>query len=481
MRHDPALFAGLANQVKALLNAGDLQPLVLRRTPATLYTEQLDAIARSAGLGLRVLDLDAAEQRIGARFDANGTYLITGGFGGFGLQMANWLVGQGVRHLALVGRNGAATPEAKQAVASLQQAGANVYAAAADIADDLGVQRLLQSIAVGMPPLKGVFHAAAVLDDAAINVLEARKIEAVMQPKALGAWLLHQHTRYLPLDYFVLFSSVGSLVGNPGQAPYVSANAFLDALAQHRSALNLPATAINWGALGQVGMAARSKGVEDYLNRMGFGSFTPSQAIGVLDKILDWKPVNIGAAMMDWQSLRVSYPNWAEAPRNSRLFAATADGGGDLAEQSPLHALRQLEPAERQQVIEDGVLELVSTVLRVNRAKIDTDQSLLSMGMDSLMGIELQGVIERRVGIKISTLELMKGNALAELIVHLTRMAGAPAAAGEAGADGTDEHPHASEDQLFKVVRDLDARLSALSDAEIDKALEEFLSKEEQV
>lgn len=490
MRQHPTLFARLVDDLSAHFFAGSLKPLPVQQIDANEQDSYSDVRLSEQFFGLSVIHFGDPTQRMAAtppasaRFESNATYLITGGFGGFGLQMADWLATQGVRHLVLVGRSGASTPEAQQAVQALCDMGVQVHAAAADIAKDGSIQELLQTIARDMPPLKGIFHAAAVLDDAAINVLQAEKIQAVMQPKAMGAWLLHRYTRELALDYFVLFSSVGSLVGNPGQAPYVAANAFLDALAHHRHTQRLCATAINWGALGQVGMAARQKGVEDYLNRMGFGSFTPTQAIGVLDKILDWKPVSVGAAMMDWQMLRASYPNWAQSPRNSKVFAAVI-GEGESSAQGPLHHLQQLESEQKREAVNDIFLDLVSTILRVARNKVDTDQSLLSMGMDSLMGIELQGAIEKNIGIKISTLELMKGNPLHDLIAQLVRLVeahvsstSALSATTQASTETATGHRHRAEDQLFKEVKDLDSLLNELSDAEIDQALEKLLAKE---
>jgi NAD(P)-dependent dehydrogenase (short-subunit alcohol dehydrogenase family) len=226
---------------------------------------------------------------------------VTGGFGGFGLKVAEWLVSSGAGNLVLVGRRGAADANSREAVERLRCAGAKVLPVAADIAEEGEVQRLLAEIAETMPPLRGVFHAAAVLDDSPISAVTRARLHTVLRPKALGAWHLHRHTRTLPLDHFVLFSSIGSLVGNPGQAAYVAANAYLDALAEHRRSLDLPAISINWGALAEVGMAARHEGVEAHLNRVGVGFFRPKQAIALLDKIVRWRPATLGAAIMDWR------------------------------------------------------------------------------------------------------------------------------------------------------------------------------------
>lgn len=490
VRH-AALFETLAQRIGMLFADGTLQDLPQQRhvlADASGLAQALQDLAQQPAIGLKLVDLgdpatriEAARSGAGRRFSAEASYLITGGLGGFGLQMATWLAEQGVRNLVLVGRSGATSDEARETVSRLRAEGVAVAVEALDIADEAAVAGLIEKIGSAMPPLKGVFHAAAVLDDAAIRVLEAQKIHTVMNPKARGAWLLHRFTEGLELDYFVLFSSVGSLVGNPGQSPYVSANAFLDALAHHRHAKGLPATAINWGALGQVGMAARHKGVEDYLNRMGFGSFTPRQAIGMLDRILSWKPVAVGAAMMNWQTLAVSYPDWTRGGRNTHVFASALAGPAETAEDAALAALKGMAPEERRAAIGEIFFDTVAAVLRVTRAKIAPEQSLLGMGMDSMMGIELQGAIERNLGVKLSTLELMKGNSLGELTAQLDSLMAArsePSGARGAAAPSASASSVSAEDILLKEVKDLDKLLSGMSEAEIDSALEKILTKE---
>lgn len=483
IRKYPELYIRLRSEVSALVASSALQPLAVQRITFSELHEYQEEGHSENHFGLSVIDFGDAISRITlsnavpGRFDANATYLITGGFGGFGLLIANWLMEKGVRHLALVGRSGASTADAKLAVQELRTSGVNVYTAAADISCDADIQQLLQSIAKNMPPLKGIFHAAAVLDDAAINALSPEKIHRVMQPKAMGAWLLSQHTTKLPLDYFVLFSSIGSLVGNPGQAAYVSANAYLDALAHYRHQQGLSVTAINWGALGEVGMAARQKNVEDYLSRTGFGLFTPDQVLAVLDKILEWKPVNIGAAIMDWHKFNISYPNWAQAPRNIKIFADIERNDKIVSTIGPLQTLYQLDFAQRKESIEDSLFGLISTTLRVSRNKIDAASSLLSMGMDSMMGIELQGAIEKSIGIKISTLELMKGNSISALIIQLSDLVGKYVTPTEMviAEDNPAEHKYSIKNPFSEDIQDLDIILSELSEEEIDQFIEKLL------
>jgi NAD(P)-dependent dehydrogenase (short-subunit alcohol dehydrogenase family) len=253
-----------------------------------------------------------------------------------------------------------------------------VLTVAADVAEEAEVKRLIEQIAGSMPGLRGVFHAAAALEDDPISQVTPEQLERVMKPKAAGAWNLHRHTRHLPLDHFVLFSSVASLVGNPG---------FLDALAHHRRSRNLPAISINWGALADVGMVARDRGVEEHLRRVGLKSFTPAQAVALLGQVLQWNPVELGVAIADWRSWGEFNPAWAASPRYAGLLAAEATDGA-AEENAVLRTLLQMPSPERPGAIASLLAQLVAETLRLSLSQIDLSLSLLNMGVDSLMGVE---------------------------------------------------------------------------------------------
>jgi acyl transferase domain-containing protein/acyl carrier protein len=471
-RERPALFERLLAEVNERFRSGNLKPLPMAVIPAGLFEDSSAAVTSAEADGMAAVFFDdRARAAVPAQaatnlFEAEATYLITGGFGGFGLQMANWMVAEGARHLVLVGRRGAHTPEAQQALQKLEGAGAQVRSVAADIAEDTQVKDLLQQIAGSMPPLRGVFHAAAVLDDGPISQLTPERLQRVMKPKAAGAWNLHRHTLDLPLDYFVLFSSVASLVGNPGQAAYVAANTFLDALAHHRRSWSLPATSINWGALGEVGMVARDRGVEEHLRRVGLHSFTPAQAMGVLGKILRWNPVELGAAIADWRLWGEVNPTWAASPRYSGLLS-TGAGQGTPGENAVLWSLRQMPLAERPAAITPLLAELLAATLRLPLPQIDAGLSLLSMGVDSLMAMELQTAVEKRVGVKLSTLELMKGHSITQLAQEIAARIDAAPRQGK-------EPPRPAvrpEDLLSNEASEIVARLDELSDEQVDEML----------
>ena len=199
---------------------------------------------------------------------ADGTHIVTGAFGGFGLETVKWLVDRGARHLVLIGRSGAASAEAKAVLGDIAERGVKVIADPCDITDLRALERLFEKIQATMPRVVGVIHAAMVLDDAIIKNLDADRFNRVLAPKVAGAENLDLVTRGQPLDYFVLFSSVTTMMGNPGQGNYVAANAYMEGLARRRRQEGLPALAIGWGPITDVGVVARSDKLQDNLKRL---------------------------------------------------------------------------------------------------------------------------------------------------------------------------------------------------------------------
>jgi acyl transferase domain-containing protein/acyl carrier protein len=412
-KESPALFAQLVHEVQALFENSSYAPEVLAALDPAQSDKHLAGTSTSGQSKRRVFTCRPAASM--SPFRADGTYLITGGFGGFGMEMSRWMAKQGVRHLVLVGRQGAVSNEAKELVARLEKSGVHVFPAAADISRESDVITLLDQVAETMPPLRGIFHAAAVLDDSPLAFSSPERFAAVMRPKALGAWHLHCHTKGLPLDMFVLFSSISALIGNPAQGAYVAANAVLNALAHVRRAWGLPAISINWGALSEVGMVAKDGGVEEYFKRVGIGFFNPTQALEVLANILEWNPVEVAAAVIDCAQWGQYNPAWAASPRYRHLIADSDRPGVGAATNEFGAALSTLPSEEHHGYATRVLVELVSEIMRIPVDKIDPRQSLVNLGVDSLIAMELQAAIGRKTGAKISTLELMKGSAIEHL------------------------------------------------------------------
>jgi NAD(P)-dependent dehydrogenase (short-subunit alcohol dehydrogenase family) len=424
----PDLIRRTLDAVGERLRAGDFVPLPVRVFPAAQIAEAFRCMAQARHVGKLVVDMEARDgltlrPRLSDRtaIRADRTYLVTGGFGGFGLEVARWLARQGARHLALAGRQGAATPRATEGVEELRRDGVAVLPLAADIADSAQVTQALTDIARTLPPLAGVFHAAAVLDDALLVNLDAGRLRRVMAPKARGAWLLHQQTRTQPLDYFVLFSSATAWIGNPGQGNYVAANAFLDALAMRRRAEGLAATSISWGALADVGMLAGNAPAVEHLSRMGVRSMPVSAATDALKRILDWDVTCIGVMDVDWDRWQQVAPSARRCPRFSHVMEAADGSAGSGGRRDIRTALRALPPEERLETLAAGIAEVLAESLRIPIAKVDRLQPLTEMGIDSLMGTELQTAIGLKLGLELSLLELLRGDNINGVALHMLK------------------------------------------------------------
>ena len=332
---------------------------------------------------------------------ANGTYLITGGLGGIGLTVARWLVAQGARCLVLAGRSDPL--ESTQAIlGELRGAGAAVVIIRADVSRREDVARILDQIDQELPPLCGVLHAAGILDDSVITHLTAPRLRAVMAPKVDGAWYLHELTRDRKLDCFVLFSSAAALLGSPGQANYAAANAFLDALAHYRHAAGLPVLSINWGPWAEVGLAAASATRGQRLALQGIGSLTPAQGIQALALLLSQPAPQVAVVPLNLRQWREFHLAAADAPLLSDLVRAEQGQPGAQADDSQvLTALEAAEVGQRRAMLAAHVREQVAQVMRLDPAEIDPRIPFGSLGLDSLMGLEIRNRLERSLGLTL--------------------------------------------------------------------------------
>jgi acyl carrier protein len=297
----------------------------------------------------------------------------------------------------------------------------------ADVARRAELAGALAELDGAMPPLRGVIHAAGVLADRTIRELDAGRFQRVMAAKALGAWHLHELTRDRPLDVFVLYSSVVSLLGSPGQANYAAANAFLDALAHERRRLGLPGLAINWSAFSEVGMAAAQANRGERLASRGLGSLTVAQGHEVLERLWAGPAAQVAVVPLDvrqWLEFYVAAdgPFWSELRDAERPAAAAAA--------HPLHeALRPLEPVGRRRVLERHVVEQLARVLRLEVDRIDGSKTMGELGLDSLMNLELRNRLEAQLGLALAPTLLFTYPTIAALSDHLLGALDLPAPA----------------------------------------------------
>jgi acyl transferase domain-containing protein/NAD(P)-dependent dehydrogenase (short-subunit alcohol dehydrogenase family)/acyl carrier protein len=389
---------------------------------------ELGGDLRGLTVDMNVLREVAPANTGSVEIDANAAYMITGGFGGFGLAVADYLIARGARKLVLAGRSGATTEDAKRRVAGWRRLGADIREALLDITNADAVDALIAQLN-GECDIKGIMHAAGVVDDGRIADMKREQVERVMRPKVQGAWNLHNcSVRYkLKLDYFVLFSSVASLVGNGGQANYVAANAVLDALAAYRRSLGLAASSVNWGALAEVGMATNDE-LRRQFQLMGITPFSADEAIFGLNAVLRFGPTQIGIMDVDW----VQWGKYEPAGGKSLRFAHLTGKRGGGASDSLASSLRQFAAKERFEVAELMLAEQVAQTLRIPAERIDTRRALTEMGIDSLMAVELQIAINMTFGVEFSALELTRGFSINQLTTPLLErmgLAGEPAKA----------------------------------------------------
>ncbi len=341
---------------------------------------------------------------------ADGTYLVTGGMGGLGLEVARWMAGQGAGCLLLAGRR-EPSPEAWRAIAGIEALGARVVTARADVSRRPEVEALLARVAAGLPPLRGVLHAAGVLDDGLLLQQTAERFRAVLAPKVEGARHLHELTAEAPLDFFVLFSSATAVLGLPGQGSYAAANACLDALAHFRRGRGLAALSIQWGAWAEVGLASREARSERLAER-GVASIRPARGCEALGWLLRHAAPEVAVMAVDWPRWFQAEPAQREAPLLRRLAAEAAAGEAAAEPEDP----GSLDPEERPRWLETHLRREASAVLRLPQARLDEPRTLTQLGLDSLMALELKRRIDARIGASVSVARLLQGVSFRQLV-----------------------------------------------------------------
>ncbi|GAA1770519.1 type I polyketide synthase [Nonomuraea bangladeshensis] len=358
---------------------------------------------------LRHRPLPAARQ-VPVRSDA--TYLVAGGFGGVGLLTAEWLVRHGARHLVLVGRTGAPA-EAADRIAAMTDHGVRVHLAATDITSRARLAGLLDEIGRTMPPLRGVVNSAVVLDDGTLAQLDRTRFFTPMPPKVDGSWNLHELTRDLPLDFFLLYSSAASLIGSPGQGNYSAANAYLDGLAWHRRANNLPALSVNWGQWSGTGQVAKA-GKDLRLDQRGFAGFDPADALTALERLLADPPAQAGVMSFD----PVMWTHYFPALRSSSLFSElVADSTPDAADASRLTRgmLAEHDAGAAARLVTAYLCAQIADIVQLPREQVGPAQRLHRLGLDSLMAVQLRNRVTLDLDVTLPTAVFLQGRSIGDL------------------------------------------------------------------
>jgi acyl carrier protein len=299
----------------------------------------------------------------------------------------------------LVSRSGLQTNAAHELVAELQQRGVDVRVSQCDVADLIQLQAIFAEVQEQMPTLAGIFHLAMVLDDGAVMNMNRSRFQHVARPKFRGACNLHRLSQDLSLDYFVLFSSASASAGFPGQANYAAANAGLEGLAAFRRAHGLPASAIGWGLIGDVGYAASRPEIVNHLRHIGYYEIRATEFRKAFELALGANEPLQAVARADWhvevQKLR------SRGNRQALLSAMVdvEDSETTLTPDRARDAILDAAPEERLQLVSDLMRELAGRVLGMGASRIETDKPLAELGFDSLMALELAGQVESQLGV----------------------------------------------------------------------------------
>ncbi|MGA5629813.1 SDR family NAD(P)-dependent oxidoreductase [Streptomyces cellulosae] len=446
----PDRWGGLVDLPEQLDERGGAH---LRAVLAAAPGSEDQVAVREAGVLARRLTRAAGSS--GTGWQPRGTVLITGGTGALGAHVARWASENGAEHLVLASRRGGEAPGATALGDELAALGVTVTFAACDVSDPESVRALVAE----HPGLTAVVHTAGSLDDGVLDHLSANRLDHVLRPKATAAALLDRYTRHLDLDTFVLFSSAAATFGNEGQANYAAANAHLDALAQRRHALGLPATSVAWGAWADSGMATGHAAAEQ-LHRSGFPPMSPDLALTALAQAVGHGTPAVTVADIDWARFVPAYTAARPSPlisdladvRDLRAAAGPAvSGGAQRAEESSLAGqLAALTAPQREELVLELVRTQAALVLgHAGPQSVAPNRAFKELGFDSLGAVQLRNRLNAATGLRLTTSVIFDYPTATELARHVLGefpgLGGDTAAAGQMATPGA---PVADDDPI---------------------------------
>jgi acyl transferase domain-containing protein/NADPH:quinone reductase-like Zn-dependent oxidoreductase/NADP-dependent 3-hydroxy acid dehydrogenase YdfG/acyl carrier protein len=417
---DPAWVRQSFQNILSDIEAGLLAPLPVQAFPLADAREAFRFMANARHTGkVALIPEPVAGMGMTARSDSS--YLVTGGLAGIGLAAAERLAARGAGEVILVGRSGD-SPEAQAAATELATAtGVKVRSVACDVTDTSAVAEMISDLAASALPLRGIIHAAGVLDDAPLPEQSIERFDRVAGPKISGARNLLGATRRLPLDFVVLYSSSSAVLGSPGQANYAAANAWLDSVALRERAEGRPVTSIAWGAWGEVGMAARlSDTVRERWKQVGLGQLGTEEALDKLEEAVGREVPFAMIARLDLAQIASKGSSRIRALLDQHPVGADPMPGQGM-EQDGQHIL-DAGPDERPALLLDFVTAHVARVLGYNASAIDADRPFSDLGFDSLMAVQLRNSIRAALGMELSLRDLLGGATASETAAQLNKL-----------------------------------------------------------
>ncbi|MGC2331289.1 MAG: SDR family NAD(P)-dependent oxidoreductase, partial [Candidatus Acidiferrales bacterium] len=446
---DPADSSAAVDSLAEEIRAGEVEDEI------ALRGEKRFVFRLRARTSDRVSDSSTPE-RPAIEIANDGTYLIAG-HGRLGLYLAHWLVERGARSLVLVGRSEPSSP-AQEFLQWAKSQGVDARAERADISRTEDVKRVLSRMSNAMLPLRGIVHTAAVLEDGVLTQQSWERFEHVLAPKVDGAWALHELTADLPLDFFVLFSSAASVLGAPGQANYAAANAFEDALAHYRRQLGKPAISINWGAW--EGGLLTGERISERQAGIGLQAMSADEGLTLLQAVLIDNPAQICAGFFDWSRFLCRYPQNAVPRRFSGLLETERNGEGRKpAEPELLTRLHNAPESDRVQILREAIHEIAVRVLGFSAGRrLDVEQPLNELGLDSLMSLEFRNALGAAIGKFLPATLLFNYPAIEQVTRYAAGLLFRDSAAG-------------GDPPLSDEARDVLGDIEELSDEEVERRL----------
>lgn len=378
--------------------------------------------------GLRLVRHILPAQRM-LRISSEDAYWISGGLGGLGLQVAGWLVRQGARRIVLFSRSRlpqrdqwdalpADHPQATQvkAIQALENQGAVMWPASVDVADEAALSAFWREYeAQNWPVVSGVIHAAGTMQYQLLRDHSLAEMHALLRPKVAGAWLLHRLLKDQPLDFFVMFSSTSALLSSPLMASYAAANTFLDAFAYYRRSLGLTALSINWGTWGEAGMAVAFADTAKDKSIAITGTMTNQQGLQALEMILQQDTPQVAVMPVDWEIWQKQYPAFTKAPFLSKILQPVDEAVSTARPQIDRSAWLAAPETERMSMLQTYLIQQAATILGFTAGNLDPTQSISTLGLDSLMAVELKNRIEVDLAVVIPMVELLVGPSVNQL------------------------------------------------------------------
>lgn len=332
---------------------------------------------------------------------ADAAYLVTGAYGGLGFRTVQWLAERGATRIFMVGRS-APSNEIREQISKLRDRGVRVHDLVGDISKRRDIEEIFERIGETGTELRGIVHAAGVLDDGTLIQQTPEKIAKVFAPKVQGAWHLHEFSRRRSLDFFVLFGSAASVLGSAGQINHGAANAFLEALSHQRRLEGLPSTTVAWGAWSEIGAAARLKDT-GRAARLGLGAFSPEKGIDLLEQAIASGRAEVSAMAVDWQIYLESGQTARDWPLFENFLSTTKNESPDAPTDTLNSQLQNAPDENRLDIIKQHLRNRIRRVLGLeDLAALREDQSLAELGLDSLMALELKNGLQKESGVTLT-------------------------------------------------------------------------------